>query len=57
MTDRHWEHFPHAADVGVRGVGWLAEGRRVHVYFDNDAEGAAPRDAMRLMAMAETLPA
>lgn len=29
--------------------GWLAEGRDVHVYFDNDAEGAAPRDALRLM--------
>ncbi len=21
MTDRQWEHFPHHADVGVRGVG------------------------------------
>ena len=30
---------------------WLAEGRRVHVYFDNDSEGAAPRDALRLLAM------
>lgn len=28
---------------------WLSEGRDVHVYFDNDAEGAAPRDAMRLL--------
>jgi len=28
--------------------GWLGEGRQVHVYFDNDAEGAAPRDAMKL---------
>jgi uncharacterized protein YecE (DUF72 family) len=27
---------------------WLAEGRQVHVYFDNDAEGHAPRDARRL---------
>jgi uncharacterized protein YecE (DUF72 family) len=26
------------------------QGRRVHVYFDNDAEGAAPRDATRLLA-------
>ena len=25
MTDRHWEHFPHDADVGVRGVGPTAE--------------------------------
>ena len=28
---------------------WLAQGREVHVYFDNDAEGAAPRDAQRLI--------
>ena len=28
--------------------GWLAEGRSVHVYFDNDAKGAAPDDAARL---------
>mgnify|MGYP001117859553 CR=1 FL=1 len=28
---------------------WLAEGRDVHVYFDNDSEGAAPIDAMRLI--------
>ncbi len=27
---------------------WLEEGRDVHVYFDNDAEGAAPFDALRL---------
>jgi uncharacterized protein YecE (DUF72 family) len=31
--------------------GWLAEGREVHVYFDNDALGAAPYDAMRLLAL------
>jgi uncharacterized protein YecE (DUF72 family) len=30
---------------------WLAEGRDVHVYFDNDAEGHAPYDAMRLLEM------
>jgi uncharacterized protein YecE (DUF72 family) len=28
---------------------WLGEGRLVHVYFDNDAEGAAPCDALKLM--------
>ena len=32
---------------------WLSEGRDVHVYFDNDREGAAPRDALRLRAMVE----
>lgn len=28
---------------------WLREGRDVHVYFDNDAFGYAPRDALRLI--------
>lgn len=28
---------------------WLRENRDVHVYFDNDAEGAAPYDALKLM--------
>ena len=30
---------------------WRSEGRSVHVYFDNTAEGAAPRDAMRLRGL------
>ncbi len=29
--------------------GWLAEGHDVHVYFDNDAKGHAPHDAVRLV--------
>jgi uncharacterized protein YecE (DUF72 family) len=32
-------------------AGWLAEGRDVHVYFDNDGEGAAVHDAQALAAM------
>ena len=28
---------------------WLKENRAVHVYFDNDAEGAAPRNALTLL--------
>jgi uncharacterized protein YecE (DUF72 family) len=28
---------------------WLGEGRDVHLYFDNDALGHAPRDALRLI--------
>ena len=28
---------------------WLSEKRDVHIYFDNDAETRAPRDAMRLL--------
>jgi uncharacterized protein YecE (DUF72 family) len=30
---------------------WIAEGREVHVYFDNDAEGHAVRNAVALRAM------
>jgi len=30
---------------------WLKEGKEVHVYFDNDGEGAAPRDAKRLIGL------
>jgi uncharacterized protein YecE (DUF72 family) len=29
--------------------GWMDEERQVHVYFDNDAEGAAPRNALQLL--------
>jgi uncharacterized protein YecE (DUF72 family) len=36
----------------ARKVGaWRAEGRDVHVYFDNDAFGHAPANALRLMAL------
>lgn len=35
---------------------WHREGRTVHVYFDNDGEGAAPRDARRLMSLLELSP-
>ena len=30
---------------------WRKENRGVHVYFDNDAEGAAPRNALTLLEM------
>lgn len=30
---------------------WLREGRDVHVYFDNDAFGHAPHDALRLLEL------
>ena len=30
---------------------WLQSGKDVHVYFDNDAEGAAPQDAKRLIGL------
>ncbi|HEU0035452.1 MAG TPA: DUF72 domain-containing protein [Kofleriaceae bacterium] len=35
---------------------WLAEGRDVHVYFDNDAEGHAVRNAIDFMALVEGRP-
>ena len=35
----------------ARVLSWLADGYEVHVYFDNDAEGAAPDDAQTLIAM------
>lgn len=39
-------HLDHLADQ-IRG--WRAEGRAIQVYFDNTAEGAAPRDAKALL--------
>lgn len=33
---------------------WAREGRDVHVYFDNDAYGYAPRNALRLIRLTET---
>lgn len=37
-------------DAWARKIsGWMKEGRDVHVYFDNDSEGAAPYDALKLM--------
>lgn len=35
----------------VRARRWLADGRDVHVYFDNDREGAAPRNALSLLRL------
>lgn len=33
---------------------WMREGRDVHVYFDNDAYGEAPKNALRLLALLGT---
>ncbi len=30
---------------------WQRDGREVHVYFDNDASGQAPRNAVRLIEL------
>ena len=40
---------PHLRRWARRARRWLDEGRDVHVYLDNDREGAAPRDAVRLL--------
>ncbi|WP_406830629.1 DUF72 domain-containing protein [Pedococcus sp. KACC 23699] len=36
---------------------WAAEGRDAYVYFDNDADGRAPYDAVALLARVRELPA
>lgn len=36
-------------DWAKKAKDWMGEGRDVHVYFDNDAEGHAPHDALKLM--------
>ena len=46
------------ADAPLRGWArkvrrWLREGRDVHVYFDNDACGYAPRNALRLIELVQ----
>jgi uncharacterized protein YecE (DUF72 family) len=35
----------------ARAHAWAHEGRDVHIYFDNDAEGAAVRNALTLRAL------
>ncbi len=42
---------PMLLDWARRIGAWRSEGRDVFCYFDNDPEGAAPRDAQRLKAM------
>jgi len=46
-------HLRHWADDTAR---WLADGRDVHVYFDNDAEGHAVRNALTLRAILDAAP-
>jgi uncharacterized protein YecE (DUF72 family) len=42
---------PALANWATRVRRWLDENREVHVYFDNDAEGAAPQNARTLLQM------
>lgn len=41
--------LPELAAWAEKIRGWRGEGRAVHVYFDNDADGHAPYDALSLM--------
>lgn len=58
----HGHRATYASAYGPRGLApwarriraWLAEGRRVHVYFDNTALGHAVGDALALRAMIES---
>jgi uncharacterized protein YecE (DUF72 family) len=43
--------MPHLRRWAADIHGWLAEGRDVHVYFDNDGEGHAVRNALALRAL------
>ena len=47
---RYWGRYPEATleDWAGRILGWRGEDRDVVCYFDNDPEGAAPKDADRL---------
>jgi uncharacterized protein YecE (DUF72 family) len=55
----HGHERVYASAYGEKGLrpwaarvrSWLADGYQVHVYFDNDAEGAAPDDAQTLIAL------
>ena len=55
----HGHPQTYASEYGARGLrqwvdrveGWLAGGRDVYVFFDNDVGGAAPRDADRLRTL------
>ena len=57
MTDRQWEHFPHDADVGVRGVGPTAEAAfeeaaRALTAAIVDPQEVAPLDAVEVVCSA-----
>jgi uncharacterized protein YecE (DUF72 family) len=55
----HGHEMTYLSRYGTRGLrpwaakarGWLAEGRDVHVYFDNTDAGHAPNDALALLKM------
>lgn len=57
MNGRHWEHFPHGADVGVRGVGptkeaAFEEAARALTAVITDPESVAARRAVSVRCAA-----
>ena len=48
---------PHLERWADRARIWQGEGREVHIYFDNDAEGAAVRNACTLLDLMRARPA
>jgi uncharacterized protein YecE (DUF72 family) len=58
-TRKYASSYSHASlrRWATQARGWLAEGRDVHVYFDNDAEGHAVDNARTLLTMLEGRPA
>jgi len=58
----HGHAVTYASSYSARELGqwaqrirrWQKQGRDVHVYFDNDARGAAPRNAVELIRRVET---
>lgn len=49
-------NLPHLRRWAAEIERWLDEGRDVHVYFDNDAEGHAVRNALTLRALVDGSP-
>jgi uncharacterized protein YecE (DUF72 family) len=47
---------PHLERWAARALAWQAEGRDVHIYFDNDAEGAAVSNAIAMRRLVEGRP-
>jgi uncharacterized protein YecE (DUF72 family) len=50
---RYWGRYPQdrLEEWARRIDAWRGQGRHVYCYFDNDPEGAAPRDAEAMMAL------
>jgi tRNA nucleotidyltransferase (CCA-adding enzyme) len=53
MTRRHWEHFPHDADIGIRGIGAskeeaFAQAALALTAVITDPRAVAPRDIVEM---------